>query len=339
MSQNLGTKVKWETSILAFIYRQLWEKRPPSLMTSGSHLATQAAVVTGSNVGLGLESSRQLLALGLSTLVLAVRSLDKSHAAASSLRNDFPGADIKVWHLDMESYDSVTAFAKRCDKELDRLDIAILNVGLFMNDFHRSKGTGHELVLQVNYLSTALLAFLLAPVLREKRKNLLERSGDGPPPGPAKLSITGSDTQYWSVLNDPAYRERMLAKVGEGVSIFEQFDLPEGYNSDLGYQRSKVLLTAFVARLAEEYVDADEVLVNCVNPGLSTESSILRDGVKRSGIWLVDRFTQFSLDSVSRTLTDAASTYIDAVVWKGKETHGSFVSDWGIKPYVQTTWY
>ncbi|KAM7208300.1 hypothetical protein V8F20_001278 [Naviculisporaceae sp. PSN 640] len=333
MSKNLGANLKWEAGMLAFFYRQLWEKRPPSLITSGNHLALKTAIVTGSNVGLGLEASRQLLALGLSTLVLAVRSLEKGEAAASSLRSDFPGADIRVWHLDMDSYDSVIAFAKRCDEELDRLDIAILNAGVLMNDFQRSKGTGHELVLQVNYLSTALLAILLLPVLRKKRNKLLETARDGQPLAPARLSITGSDTHYWSVLNDPAYRERMLAKVGEGVSILDQFDQPEGYNSNLGYQRSKVLLVAFVARLAEQYVDPDEVLVNCVNPGLSTESSILRDGIKPTGIWLIDRFAQFVMDSVSRTLVDGASTYIDASVWKGKETHGSFVSDWVVKPY------
>jgi len=78
-------------------------------------LKGKVAIITGSNSGLGFESSRQLLTLGLSHLVLAVRSIEKGKAAASKLSLANPEATIDVWALDMESYDSIQAFVRKCD--------------------------------------------------------------------------------------------------------------------------------------------------------------------------------------------------------------------------------
>ncbi len=55
----------------------------------------------------------------LSRLILAVRNAKKGEDAAATLRKAHPGAVIEVWSLDMDSYDSVRTFAKRCST-LDR---------------------------------------------------------------------------------------------------------------------------------------------------------------------------------------------------------------------------
>ena len=325
MSQGLEKDVKWESGMLAFLYRQLLVGRPKSLPTSGAYLKDQTAIVTGSNVGLGLEASRQLLQLGLHRLILAVRSQEKGDAAAAGLRVDFPAADIKVWILDMESYDSIVAFAKRCDEDLQRIDIAILNAGLMVNKFQASRLTGHELVFQVNYLSTALLAILLLPILRTKREGLRRSTPDGQqPPAPARLSISTSDTHYWSVLNTKY--PQMLAR----GSIFPQFDQPEGYDLSLGYRRSKVLVTMLAAKLAGQ-VDPDDVIINSVTPGLTKGTSFFRDGMENAS-WIVERLLGIMFATMPRTPEVGASTYIDATVWKGKESHGNYLGDWRLKP-------
>lgn len=127
----------------------------------------KCAIITGSNTGLGFESARQLLALGLPHLIMAVRSLEKGNEAAKVLHDANPAAKIDVWKLDMESYDSIQAFADRCHKELARLDIAILNAGLSPLSFSTCS-TGHEKTMQVNHFGTALLAVLLLPCLKSK---------------------------------------------------------------------------------------------------------------------------------------------------------------------------
>lgn len=78
----------------------------------------------------------------------------------------------------MEDYDSIRNFATECES-LARIDMVILNAGLQKTTFRRARTTGHELHVQINYISTALLTILLLPVLKAKR----------PPSDPPVLSI------------------------------------------------------------------------------------------------------------------------------------------------------
>lgn len=112
-------------------------------------LSSKVAIVTGGNSGLGYESAKQLLALNLSHLVLAVRSIDKGKQAAARLCLLSPNARIDVYELDMCSYASIQAFARRVDSDLVRLDIALLNAGLVKPTFEIVQETGHEETLQV----------------------------------------------------------------------------------------------------------------------------------------------------------------------------------------------
>ncbi|KZN84048.1 hypothetical protein EN45_111660 [Penicillium chrysogenum] len=79
----------------------------------GVSLAGKTALVTGSNTGVGLETSRQLLELGLSKLIIA----------------NLSDVSIGVWELDQSDYDSIVAFAERT-KSLSWLDIVVLNIGI-----------------------------------------------------------------------------------------------------------------------------------------------------------------------------------------------------------------
>ena len=64
----------------------------------------------------------------------------------------------------MDRFASVDAFAKRVDRDLERLDIAVLNAGIVAPKYELSS-EGWERMLQINTLSTALLAILLLPKL------------------------------------------------------------------------------------------------------------------------------------------------------------------------------
>ncbi|KAF4632198.1 hypothetical protein G7Y89_g5923 [Cudoniella acicularis] len=149
-----------------FINNQFRAK--PQWPAPNTNLAGQTAIITGGNTGLGYEAAVQLLGLKLSHLILAVRSPEKGEAAAANLRKSHPKASIEVWQLDMCSYDSILGFARRVERRLSRIDIVLLNAGVGRLTFNKVKSTGHEEVLQVNYLSTVLLAILLLPILKTK---------------------------------------------------------------------------------------------------------------------------------------------------------------------------
>ncbi|KUL86305.1 hypothetical protein ZTR_08593 [Talaromyces verruculosus] len=302
MSSQLEKSASFEASGLGFICRQFTKPKP---LPTGIRLDGNVAIVTGSNIGLGLSASRQLLELGLSHLVMAVRSLHKGEAAASKLRERFPEANITVWMLDMESYDSVRAFAAQCES-LPHIDIAILNAGLMQSEYAVAPSTKHEVTLQVNYLSTALLAIMLLPKLKAGRT----QGGSQPP----VLSIVGSDLMY-------------SAKFKPVGPILGQFEDRKTFDGTSAYAKSKMLQMIFVSKLAE-FVNPDDVLVNVSNPGMTAGTSFFQDHPA-----IVQKIMFILQWIFARPVDVGATAYLDAVLVQGINGHGSFLSDWTIKPY------
>jgi NAD(P)-dependent dehydrogenase (short-subunit alcohol dehydrogenase family) len=300
MSSQLESEAAFESGIAGFVYRQWFLHRKP--VPTGTKLTNQTAIVTGSNVGLGLEAARQLLQLGLANLIMAVRSQQKGDEAAKGLRAEFPDAQIQVWILDMEDYQSIGAFVNKC-KALDRIDIVLLNAGIQNSTFKLTPSTRHEQSFQVNYISTALLSILLLPVLKAKKQ--------APPAKPPMLCLVTSDTAYW-------------AKIENKGPIMAKFDEEASFSEFSWYMNSKLAQQLFVARIAEE-VSADDVTINMVSPGLCSGTAIGRGSPPGMAYSLFMRL-------LARTVEVGASTYVDAVVVQGKESHGSLTMDWSLRP-------
>ncbi|KAL6797457.1 hypothetical protein GGI42DRAFT_362116 [Trichoderma sp. SZMC 28013] len=247
MSSQLESEASFEATTLGFLRRQFAQPKP---LPAGITLDGQVAIVTGSNVGLGLSACRQLLQLGLSHLVMGVRSQAKGDVAASQLRESFPSVLISVWIVDMESYDSVCAFAGRCES-LDRIDIVILNAGLIKAPFTVAQATGNEVTLQVNY---TLLTILLLPILKAKKTG-----GDARPP---VISVVGSDLMY---KNEVELKGPLLP----------QFQQEETFSQFSWYGKSKLLQAIFISKLAE-FVNPNDVIVNVSNPGMTGGTDFFR---------------------------------------------------------------
>lgn len=304
MSAQLQHNAAWEASFFAFLSRQFIEGVPK--IPESASLAGQTALVTGSNVGLGFECARQLLALNLSHLIIAVRNQARGDAAVKKLQNEFPHAKIEVSIVDMASYKSIQNFTKWCET-LPRLDIAILNAGLSKPQFVRSDESKHEMTTHINYLSTALLAILLLPVLKTKRGTS----------APAHLAIVGSDTSYWAEWN------------GTRDSIWDAIDNPSNFNSNGAYSLSKLLLLMFVDKLSQ-HVSPEEVIVNYPNPGACRGTEFGSEGHSS----IVEKlFMTVAKPLIGRAVSTGARSYVDAVAVKGKESHGSFVGEGKLKPF------
>jgi NAD(P)-dependent dehydrogenase (short-subunit alcohol dehydrogenase family) len=275
-------------------------KLPKTLNLSG-----QTAIVTGASTGLGFHACKHLLSLQLSHLIIAVRSLKRGKDAASKLCLEFPKAKIEVWELEMSSYDSIQTFVRRVEKDLTRLDIAILNAGLVKSKFEIVESTSHEETIQVNYLSTVLLSILLLPSLKTKST----------PSEPGRLTIISSGTALFAKFPNR-----------NQVPLLAFFDDKTKWDADERYPSSKILGHYFMAKFAD-YVDPKDVIVNLADPGLCKGSDLFREA---SGIQSI--FWGIVKALFARTVEVGSSTYIDAAMVKGKESHGCYVMDWKILP-------
>lgn len=145
-----------------FLYRQLLITPPkPRTRFDG-----KTVIVTGSNVGLGLEAARHFARLSAARVILAVRDLAKGEAAKVSIdktsrRSPSP---VAVWKLDLSSYDSVKEFAARVDNELERVDILCGNAGHATGVFRITEKD--ESTITTSVVSAFLLVFLLLPKLK-----------------------------------------------------------------------------------------------------------------------------------------------------------------------------
>ncbi|KAH8671616.1 hypothetical protein BX600DRAFT_480579 [Xylariales sp. PMI_506] len=275
---------------------------------SNTNLTGQVAIITGASSGLGLHAAQHFLSLKLSHLILAVRSLEKGEAFAEKLRIDYPAATIDVFYLEMSSYESIQAFCRRIDSDLPRLDFTILNAAISTLEFAKCETTGHERTIQVNYLSTFLLAILMLPI----SKKLAPRDK------PGRLTIVSSGTTGW--VQVPSRDKR---------PFLESLDDIDAWDAGDRYSVSKALGHLFFTRMIN-YLNADDVVVNMVEPGFTKGTELFRNLSRIQAVFfgMIQALT-------ARKVVDAAWTYVDAAVVQGKESHGCFCEDWEIHPFTK----
>lgn len=269
------------------------------------NLTGQTGIITGGNSGIGFEASMTLLGYKLSHLIITTRDSRKGEDAVAKLKALHPTALIEAWPLDMLSYDSIRTFTQRC-ASLGRIDFAILNAATQHGEFVINESTKHELVFQVNYLSTVLLTLLLLLVLKEKRS---QRK-------PGRVTIVSSGLA-------------MTAKFPEqrADKIIPAFDDPSGWGWPAAaerYSTTKLLLLMFVIKL-KDHVDPNEVVVNAADPGFMRGTGLDR------GIPAYMKATYGLMRMVmGRGLKAGAWAYVDAAVVKPDATHGSWMYNWEV---------
>jgi retinol dehydrogenase-12 len=184
----------------------------------------------------------------------------------------------------------------------------MLNAGVFKFEWTTSS-SGIESSLQVNHLSTALLALLLLPVLRKTA----QESGH-----PARLTITSSEVHMWTSFEEQK-AENILARLNDQQFFGDTMDR---------YSVSKLVNLMWLRELASR-VQGKAVVINLVNPG-SVDTGLHRDGNKI--IQIFDRI-------VGRTPEEGGRLLIDAAVVKGEDTHGKYLSEAKVTKYGECQEY
>ena len=128
-------------------------------------LSGRTAVVTGANSGIGFEAVRALARRG-ARVVLACRSPEKAETAIRALREENPGADVKLRRLDLASLASINEFAKAVLESGDSLHALINNAGVMAIPYAKTVD-GFEMQLGTNHLGHFALTGLLLERLLE----------------------------------------------------------------------------------------------------------------------------------------------------------------------------
>lgn len=291
-----------------FIYGQLFTRLP----YPETSFDDQVIVVTGSNVGLGFEAARHFTRLNAAKVILAVRNVEKGNAAKKSIEESTGRTDnvVEVWPLDLSSYDSVKAFAKKVS-ELPRLDVLLENAGIATRDYEAFED--NESTITVNVISTFLLALLLLPKLRETGQRFNNT------PRPPHLVIVSSEVHFLSSLPEKSAPEgKILATLNDKSSA----DMVDRYNV------SKLLEVFFMRELASRSPPPSSgtgtgtgkgkggVTMNFLNPGFC-HSELARNA--GWGLWLMKALLARTTEAGSRALVHAS--------FAGEETHGQYLSD------------
>jgi retinol dehydrogenase-12 len=283
------------SSITTFISSQLFYT--PKVPAEDS-FAGKTVIVTGANTGLGLEAARHFVKAGAGTVIIACRTLSKGEAAKADIeKTEKRTGVLQVWELDLSSFASVKAFAKRCET-LPRLDVCVENAGVFSLTY--SQAEGHETTITVNVISTFMLALLLLPVMRQSAA----KTGSKP-----FLTIVTSESHLWVAL--PEQQE---------PNIFDALDNKETANMSSRYGVSKLLEILALRHLTRSLIKDRfkyPVVINCVTPGLCRTEL-----VKDAG------YVPVVLNTLlGRTVEVGSRALVNAAGLVGEESTGEYVLD------------
>jgi NAD(P)-dependent dehydrogenase (short-subunit alcohol dehydrogenase family) len=233
----------------------------------------KVVVVTGSNVGIGLETAVGLAALGATT-ILACRNQAKAEAAAKEVTRRTWNDDVHVVALDLADLASVRKAADDIVSGWDRLDVLVNNAGGTWSARQVTE-QGIEYTFGVNHLGPFYLT-----------NQLLERLRSGPSARVVNLTSVGHHAAF-------------------GGMNFDDLQSEQRYEGMEAYCRSKLANVLFTRELAKR-LDGTAVTANAVHPG-PVRSGFGMDGVL-TGIMAIVRPFEISPRRGAKTSIFVASS-------------------------------
>jgi retinol dehydrogenase 12 len=299
-----------------------WDGRP---LPSAQRFDGLTILVTGASGGLGLAAAEKLASKGTSTLIVTARNETKAQALEKDLKTHFINGDIDpmptviALSLEMSNPSSINAFIRALKTHTKHLDHAILNAGLIQAT-HAFAPTKFEMTIQVNAVSTALLAFQLLP--------LLLSSPQVHNPDPARrphLTFVSSGMAWTADLKAaPALPSKSTTPL---TDLSQPKAFPAGTaGGPTQYGRSKLMLEHVIRRLAflPTVTHSDgtaKVLLTSVCPHF-VATDLGREYEKG---WLMAAVVALT-KMTSRTPETACNIYISSL-GKGEEVRGEMWKD------------
>lgn len=187
------------------------------------------ALISGANKGIGLETARQLAALGFE-VVVGARKRSEGEAAAALI-----GAHAHFLPIDMNDPATFRAASQWLEEKFGHLDVLVNNAGIGPDNGMKPSEAPIELIRQsfeTNVFALVEITQVLLPLLRK--------------------SSAGRIVNVSSILGSLSLNADLEAQLGEWRSF--------------GYNGSKAAVNMFTATLAYELKDT-AIKVNSAHPG------------------------------------------------------------------------
>lgn len=205
---------------------------PPRKHEYSMNTATQIALVTGANKGLGLEIARQLGRLGY-TILLGAR--DEARGAEAAKRLQAEGLQVHAIQIDMHNPETFTQAHDRIASEFGHLDCLVNNAGFAADWIYNATNVPIAMLrdtFDANFFGLVELTQILLPLIAKSPAGRIVNQS----------SVLGSLTLHCA---------------------------PDGGLDDakaVAYNSSKTALNAFTVHLAHALKDTP-IKVNAAHPG------------------------------------------------------------------------
>ncbi|CAH0045964.1 unnamed protein product [Clonostachys solani] len=305
--------------IYRFPLRRLLGRYIPEPLPPAGSFDGKTVLVTGATSGLGQAAAQHFVNLGAHTIITcrdATRGENAKKAIEAASTSSTGSVTLK--ELDMNSYDSCVKLVDDLKEDLagkGGIDAAVLNAGVLGAEYVVSK-EGWEETLQVNTLSTSLLALLFVDWMKEERSVRQD---------PAHIVIVTSRDHLYTT-------NEQWEKYSKEGGILQHFsdkkNWPAWYpTARPHYAESKLLLTYVIEGLADLARGEDgepQVIISPVCPGL-VRTDIAR---KTAGVnWFFKHATHLYFFIGGKIPSYGARYFVKAAT-RPKEDHGKFAIAW-----------
>jgi NAD(P)-dependent dehydrogenase (short-subunit alcohol dehydrogenase family) len=188
----------------------------------------KTVLITGANRGIGREAARALARMG-AHVVVGARDRALGQAAVDEIAKG--GGSAELLELDMSSFASVRAAARRFAAGHPKLDVLVNNAGIAARNRQLS-ADGHELTWATNFLGPFLLTHELLPTLKRA-------------PHPRVVSVSSA------------------AHVGAQIP-WDDLELEHGFRPFKAYAQTKLAQVLFTNELARR---EPAIAATAVHPG------------------------------------------------------------------------
>ncbi len=240
-------------------------------------------LITGATDGIGLQTSRELAAMG-AELLLHGRDPSRLQNAVSEIES-IPGVGkVKGYLADFSSLDQVRSMGDEICNNEGYLDVLINNAGIFMKDLRMSVD-GYEMTFAVNHLAPFALTLRL--------KDLMKHSA------PSRIVNVAS-----------------MAHKGSKFDI-NNLQGESGWSTFGAYSQSKLCNILFTVELAHR-LEGTGVVTHCLHPGV-INTKLLRTGFGNMGASLKEGAKTTVFVATSAQLAKSTGKYFS----DGKEASPS----------------